>query len=255
MARDTVTLAVVGDLHWHVDQRPTFHHHFKSVHEVADFLLLPGDLTGSGLPEEMRLLAAVLARVQIPVIAVLGNHDVHTDHGPEVTSILRDAGVHVLEGGGDAASFSMNGLSVGFCGTKGFCGGFGARCLTPFGEPTIKSFIAETKDEAARVDHDLRNLQTDFKVVIFHYSPIETTVEGEPRELYPFLGSSLLCEPVDKLGANLVVHGHAHLGSERGQTASGIPVRNVALPVLKRSYAILEFAPETRALRRTGTEG
>lgn len=255
MAREAVTLAVVGDLHWHVDQRPTFHHHFKSVHEVADFLVLPGDLTGSGLPEEMRLLAEVLARVQIPVIAVLGNHDVHTDNGPVAMRILQDAGIHVLQGGGDAVQFDVHGLSVGFCGTKGFCGGFGARCLTPFGEPAIKEFIAETKEEAAHIDHDLRNLQTDFKVVIFHYSPIEATVLGEPRELFPFLGSSLLCEPVDKLGADLVVHGHAHLGSERGETASGIPVRNVALPVLKRSYAILEFTPESRSLRRTGTTG
>jgi Icc-related predicted phosphoesterase len=255
MPGDAVTLAVVGDLHWHVDQRPTFHHHFKSVHEVADFLVLPGDLTGAGLSEEARLLAEVLARVQIPIIAVLGNHDVHTDNGPEVTRILEDAGVHVLHGGGDAVTLTARGVSVGFCGTKGFCGGFGARCLTPFGEPAIKAFIAETKDEAARIDHDLRGLRADFTVVVFHYSPIETTVQGEPRELYPFLGSSLLCEPVDKLGANLVVHGHAHLGTERGQTEAGIPVRNVALPVLKRSYAILEFTPETRALRPTGTEG
>ncbi|OPZ85717.1 MAG: Calcineurin-like phosphoesterase superfamily domain protein [bacterium ADurb.Bin429] len=255
MAADALTLAVVGDLHWHVDQRPTFHHHFKSVHEVADFLILPGDLTGAGLSEEARLLAEVLAKVRIPVIAVLGNHDVHTDNGPEVTRILEDAGVRVLHGGGDAVTFTAHGMTVGFCGTKGFCGGFGARCLTPFGEPAIKEFIAETKEEAARVDHDLRDLHADFKVVIFHYSPIETTVQGEPRELYPFLGSSLLCEPVDKLGANLVVHGHAHLGAERGHTESGIPVRNVALPVLKRSYAILEFAAETRVMRATGTDG
>lgn len=255
MAGDAVTLAVVGDLHWHVDQRPTFHHHFKSVHEVADFLVLPGDLTGAGLPAEARLLAGVLARVQIPIIVVLGNHDVHSDQGPEVTRILQDAGAHVLHGGGDAVTFTARGVTVGFCGTKGFCGGFGARCLTPFGEPSIKSFIAETKDEAARVDHDLRGLRTDLKIVIFHYSPIETTVCGEPRELYPFLGSSLLCEPVDKLGADLVVHGHAHLGTELGQTESGIPVRNVALPVLKRSYAILEFATASRTMRMTGTEG
>jgi Icc-related predicted phosphoesterase len=254
MTRDAVTLAVVGDLHWQVDQRPTYHHHFKTVHEVADFLVLPGDLTGAGVPEEARLLAEVLALVQIPVIAVLGNHDVHTDHGPEVAAILRDAGVTVLDGGGDAARFTVRGVRIGFCGTKGFCGGFGARCLTPFGESSIKEFIAETKREAGRIDADLRSLDTDFKVVILHYAPIEATVSGEPRELYPFLGSSLLCEPIDKLGANLVVHGHAHLGSERGQTESGIPVRNAALPVLKRSYAIFEFAADTGAMR-TGTEG
>lgn len=253
MPNDPIKLAVVGDIHWHVDRRRTFHHHFETVHEVADFLVLPGDLTGSGLPEEMQLLADILVQVKVPVIAVLGNHDMHTDHTDEVIKILRDAGVHLLLGGGDAVSFTVRGISLGFCGTKGFCGGFGARCLTPFGEPSIKSFIAETKEEAARIDHDLRSLNTDLKIVVLHYAPVADTVQGEPKELFPFLGSSLLCEPIDRIGANLVVHGHAHYGTERGRTESGIPVRNVALPVLQRSYAIMEFAPENLPLRQTGT--
>ena len=155
--------------------------------------------------------------------------------------MLRDAGVQVLLGGGDAVSFSVRGTTVGFCGTKGFCGGFGARCLTPFGENTIKSFIAETKEEAERIRHDLQALHTHLKIVVLHYAPVEATVIGEPRELFPFLGSSLLCGPIDEVGANLVVHGHAHYGTEHGATESGIPVRNTALPVLKRSYAVLEF--------------
>lgn len=255
MSLDPIKLAVVGDIHWHVDRRRTFHHHFETVHEVADFLVLPGDLTGSGLPEEMALLAHVLAQVRVPVIAVLGNHDMHTDHAEEITAILRDAGVSVLHGGGDAISFTIRGVTIGFCGTKGFCGGFGARCLTPFGEHTIKQIIAETKEEAARIEFDLTHLRTQMKVVVLHYSPVEDTVKGEPRELYPFLGSSLLCEPIDRIGADLVVHGHAHYGSERGKTESGIPVRNVALPVLQRSYAILEFSEEnqSRQFRETGT--
>ncbi|HEX2948631.1 MAG TPA: metallophosphoesterase [Armatimonadota bacterium] len=244
MPSDPIKLAVVGDIHWHVDRRRTFHHHFETVHEVADVLVLPGDLTGSGLPEEMRLLASVLSEVKVPIVAVLGNHDMHTDHTEEVSDILREAGVHLLHGGGDGVSFNIRGMSIGFCGTKGFCGGFGARCLTPFGEQAIKHFIRETKEEAARIEYDLQSLHTDLKVVILHYAPIEETVHGEPIELYPFLGSSLLCEPIDRVGADLVVHGHAHYGSERGQTESGIPVRNVALPVLKRSYAILEFSTE-----------
>ncbi len=245
-----VTIAAVGDIHWHVERRRTFHHHFDTVHEVADFLVLPGDLTGSGLPEEARLLAAILARVRIPVICVLGNHDVHTDHTDEVVAILRDAGVRVLRGGGDAVTFARNGLTVGFCGTKGFCGGFGARCLTPFGEPSIKTFIAETKEEAARIHYDLRTLDTDLRIVVLHYAPVEDTVTGEPRELYPFLGSSLLCEPIDRLGADLVLHGHAHYGAECGASECGVPVRNVALPVLQRSYAIFEFPPEMIAARK-----
>jgi len=248
--QDPVKLAVVGDLHWHVDLRRTFHHHFETVHEVADFLVLPGDLTGSGLPEETRLLGSILRQVKVPVIAVLGNHDVHTDHVDENIAILRDAGVHVLLGGGDAVTFTVREISVGFCGTKGFCGGFGARCLTPFGEVAIKEFIAETKDEAARIANDLAGMEADLRVVVLHYSPVEETVQGEPRELYPFLGSSLLCEPIDRIGADLVLHGHAHYGSERGKTACGIPVRNVALPVLKRSYAIIEFSPESLPMRQ-----
>lgn len=246
MPEDPVKLAVVGDLHWHVERRRTYHHHFETVHEVADILVLPGDLTGSGLPEEMRMLAEILRDVRIPVVTVLGNHDVHTDHTTEVVQILQEAGVHVLQGGGDAVTFAIRGISIGFCGVKGFCGGFGARCLTPFGETSIKEFITETKREAERLRYDLTNLRTDIRVVVMHYAPIEDTVQGEPRELYPFLGSSLLCGPIDELGANLVVHGHAHYGSERGMTESGIPVRNAALPVLKRSYAVLEFSSESQ---------
>jgi len=250
MASQPITVAAVGDLHWHVERRRTFHHHFQTIHEVADFLVLPGDLTGSGLPEEARLLAEILAEVRIPVIAVLGNHDMHTDHNEELVHILQDVGVHVLLGGGDAATFTVRDVSVGFCGTKGFCGGFGARCLTPFGEQAIKDFIAETKDEAARIEDDLTNMTTDIRVVVLHYAPIEATVRGEPRELFPFLGSSLLCGPIDRLGANLVLHGHAHYGTERGESEAGIPVRNVALPVLNRSYAVFEFSPETMPIRR-----
>ena len=245
-----VVVAAVGDIHWHVERRRTYHHHFDTVHEVADFLVLPGDLTGSGLPEEMRALAEVLARVQVPVLCVLGNHDMHTDHTEECIRILRDTGVHVLQGGGDAVTFERNGLTIGFCGTKGFCGGFGARCLTPFGERSIKTFISETKDEAARIHHDLSGMECDIRIVILHYAPVQDTVLGEPMELYPFLGSSLLCEPIDRLGADLVLHGHAHYGSEHGASESGIPVRNVALPVLQRSYATFEFPPEMVMARK-----
>lgn len=250
MVLQPITVAAVGDLHWHVERRRTFHHHFETIHEVADFLVLPGDLTGSGLPEEMRLLSEILVEVRVPVIAVLGNHDMHTDHCEEVIHILHDAGVHVLQGGGDALTFTVREVTIGFCGAKGFCGGFGARCLTPFGEKAIKDFIAETKDEAARIEHDLHHMHTDLRVVVLHYAPIETTVRGEPPELYPFLGSSLLAGPIDRLGANLVLHGHAHYGSERGETEAGIPVRNVALPVLKRSYAVFEFSQEMLPMRR-----
>ena len=249
MSEEPVKLAVVGDVHWHVDRRLTFHHHFETVDEVADFLVLPGDLTGSGLVEEIRLLAAVLSRVRVPVIVVLGNHDVHSDHGETLVQVLRDAGVYVLQGGGDAVTFTAHGRSIGFCGTKGFCGGFGARCLTPFGEPSIKAFIAETKEEAERLRTDLTHMRTDLRVVVLHYAPIESTVVGEPRELYPFLGSSLLCGPIDELGADLVLHGHAHSGTERGLTESGIPVRNTALPVLQRSYALLEFSAKGSPVR------
>jgi len=250
MAEKPIVVAAVGDIHWHIERRRTFHHHFDIVHTVADFLVLPGDLTGAGLPEEIRSLAAVLRRVRVPVICVLGNHDMHSERTDEVIAILRDAGVHVLLGGGDAVTCEVQGITIGFCGVKGFCGGFGARCLTPFGERSIKTFIAETKEEAACIYQDLSSMTCDIRIVVMHYAPVIDTVVGEPMELYPFLGSSLLCEPIDRLGADLILHGHAHYGAEYGASESGIPVRNVALPVLKRSYATFEFPPEMVRARR-----
>jgi len=234
-----IRLAVVADIHWHAERRPSYRHHFDQVHEVADILVLPGDLTGQGLLEEARSLCQQLRRVTIPIIAVLGNHDVHSRHDDSIPHLLEDAGVMLLNG--KTARLQINGLSVGFTGTKGFCGGFGARCLTPFGEREIKEFIAVTRDEAAKLENGLKSLETDIRVAVLHYSPVAETLEGEPVELYPFLGSSLLSEPVDRVGADIILHGHAHHGVERGATQSGIPVRNAALPVIGRSWAVYEL--------------
>jgi len=156
-----------------------------------------------------------------------------------IARLLEDVGVLLLDG--KTASLQVNGLTVGFTGTKGFCGGFGARCLTPFGEREIKEFIAVTREEAAKLEHGLSSLSTDVRVVVLHYSPVADTLDGEPVELYPFLGSSLLSEPIDRLGADIILHGHAHHGVERGATQGGIPVRNAALPVIGRSWAVYEL--------------
>ena len=237
MAR--VRLAVVADIHWHEQRRESYRHHFDRVHEFADVLVLPGDLTGQGLLPEAVSLAQALARVRVPVVAVLGNHDVHARDGGGVSQALADVGVRFLDG--EPVTVQVNGVRLGFTGTKGFCGGFGARCLTPFGEQEIKDFIAVTRDEAAKLEQGLRSLETDVRVAVLHYAPIAETLDGEPVELYPFLGSSLLSEPVDRLGADLILHGHAHHGLERGSTQAGIPVRNAALPVIGRSWAVYDL--------------
>jgi len=234
-----IRLAVVADIHWHEQRRESYRHHFDRVHEEADLLVLPGDLTGQGLLEEARSLAAQLAKVRIPMVGVLGNHDVHASNDGVIARLLEDVGVLLLDG--KTASLQVNGLTVGFTGTKGFCGGFGARCLTPFGEREIKEFIAVTREEAAKLEHGLSSLSTDVRVVVLHYSPVADTLDGEPVELYPFLGSSLLSEPIDRLGADIILHGHAHHGVERGATQGGIPVRNAALPVIGRSWAVYEL--------------
>ena len=234
-----IRLAVVADIHWHEQRRASYRHHFDRVHEFADVLVLPGDLTGQGLMAEARSLAEQLAKARIPMVAVLGNHDVHARSDHSIIGVLADAGAVFLNGA--TVTLKVGDLTVGFAGTKGFCGGFGARCLTPFGEQEIKDFIGVTREEAAKLEEGLGSLQAEVRVVVLHYSPVAQTLDGEPAELYPFLGSSLLSEPIDRLGADIILHGHAHHGVERGTTQAGIPVRNTALPVIGRSWAVYEL--------------
>jgi Icc-related predicted phosphoesterase len=227
-----IRLAAVGDLHVTRQSQGVYAPLFAAAAERADILLLCGDLIDHGLPEEAAVLATDLGRVgkKMPIMAVLGNHDIESGQEAEVRRILQEAGVVVLDG--DAHEVG----EVGFVGVKGFCGGFGRRTLEPWGEPAIKMFVREALDEALKLESGLAKLRTRHRVALLHYSPIEGTVEGEPREIYPFLGSSRLEEPLNRYGVAAVFHGHAHRGALEGKTREGIVVYNVAAPLLRRSF-------------------
>jgi len=205
-------------------------------------LLLCGDFTDYGLPEEARILARELtAAVKIPVVAVLGNHDYEAGSQHEIRQILGDIGVAVLDG--EATEID----GVGFAGVKGFAGGFGRGALGPWGEPAIKAFVQEAVSEAMKLEAALARLRSHRRVALMHYAPIRGTCEGEPPEILPYLGSSRLEEPINRYRVSAVFHGHAHRGTAEGRTSSGVPVYNVAMPLLTRvnpdrpPYLILEL--------------
>jgi Icc-related predicted phosphoesterase len=234
-----IRVAAAGDLHFGPDSAGTFRPAIESLEGRADILLLAGDLTKLGRVEEAEVLAHELADAPVPVIAVLGNHDYHSDQVHSVRGLLEGAGVRVLEG--EAAVIDVDGQRLGIAGAKGFGGGFAGACATDFGEPEMKGFIRETKAAADRLGRALASLTADVRVVLLHYSPVKETLHGEPPEIYAFLGSYLLAEAVDHEGADLVLHGHAHRGIEHGVTPGGIPVRNVAQPVINRPYRVFVF--------------
>jgi Icc-related predicted phosphoesterase len=203
---------------------------FAKVVETAEVLLLAGDLTDYGTADEARVLAKELSHLRIPTAAVLGNHDVESGQEAEVRNILRDAGVVMLDG--DAVELA----GVGIAGVKGFGGGFGARALGAWGEQIIKQFVHEAVNEALKLEAALARLRTPSKVVLLHYAPVQQTVEGEPLEIYPFVGSSRLEDPIDRFPVSLVVHGHAHRGQLEGATKARVPVYNVSMPLLARTF-------------------
>ena len=238
----TVRIAAVADVHLGVESAGQLRPHLEHVGEQADMLLLAGDLTRLGERDEAAVLAEELRGLPVPVIAVLGNHDHHAGTADLVVKLLDDADVRVLEG--DTAVVEVGSTTVGVAGVKGFGGGFAGACGSEFGEDEMKAFMAHTRDVACSLEQALASLDTDVKVALLHYSPVEATLQGERLEIYPFLGSYLLAEAIDRGGADLALHGHAHAGTERGVTAGGVPVRNVAQPVLRRSYAIYCLGPD-----------
>jgi Icc-related predicted phosphoesterase len=216
-------IAAIADFHFSPQIHDRVRDSLNRVRSEADVLVLAGDLTNFGRPEEMESLLNVLVRLRIPTIAVLGNHDYESGHAAALMKMMTDEGVKVLDG----TAYERDG--VGFAGTKGFPGGFGRGALTAFGEPEVKAFVQGAIDEALKLERALSQLRTAKRVVVLHYAPIADTVKGEPPEIYPYLGSSRLAEVVDRHGADLVVHGHAHAGSPEGKTTAGCPVYNVAM--------------------------
>jgi Icc-related predicted phosphoesterase len=224
-------LAAVGDLHVKKTSQGQLQPLLAPVNEHADVLLLCGDLTDYGMKEEAVILAQELnAAVRIPIVAVLGNHDYESGNQDEVCRILTAAGVKVLDG----EAFEIQG--VGIAGAKGFSGGFGRATLGAWGEPATKRFVQEAIDEAIKLEGALARLRTQRRVALLHYSPIRATVENEPPEIISYLGTSRLEEPINRHPVDVVFHGHAHHGALEGRTSTGIPVYNVAMPLLLQQF-------------------
>jgi len=228
--RDVIRVAAMADLHCTKASAGSFQAALTRVGESADVLVLCGDLTDYGLPEEAQVLAKELGVVKLPTIAVLGNHDFESEQSAEVVEILSQAGVRVLDG------TACEVAGVGFAGAKGFAGGFGARALQSWGEGPVKTFVRTAIEETLKLESALARLRTASRVVLLHYAPVAATVEGEPLEIYPFLGSSRLEEPINRFAPTVVFHGHAHRGRPDGATAGAVPVYNVALPLLRERF-------------------
>ena len=228
--QQTVRLAAVGDIHIRKTSQGALKAVLAPLSDAADVLLLCGDLTDYGLPEEAQVLAKELSGVHIPMVGVLGNHDYESGQQTEVCRILTDAGVKLLDGE------SVEIAGVGFAGAKGFAGGFGRATLGAWGERAIKSFVQEALDETLKFESALARLRTPRRVALLHYSPVAATVQGEPLEIYPWLGTSRLEEPLNRYPVDVVFHGHAHYGSPEGRTQGGVLVFNVALPLLRTRY-------------------
>jgi Icc-related predicted phosphoesterase len=225
--KETLRIAAVADIHVKKNSQGSLQALFTQATETADVILLCGDLTDYGTVEEAKILAKeITTALRIPAIGVLGNHDLESGQEAEVVKILSDAGVVMLDGD----SHELHG--VGFAGVKGFAGGFGRRQLGAWGEKIIKDFVHEAIEEALKLEKALTRLRTPQKIAVLHYSPIHATVENEPPEIIAFLGSSRLEEPIDRYRCTVAFHGHAHRGSPEGTTKSGVPVYNVAMPLL-----------------------
>jgi Icc-related predicted phosphoesterase len=221
-------IAATADLHFTPQGYDRIRDIMSRVRDEADLLVLAGDLTNYGRPPEMESLLNAIVRLRLPTVAVLGNHDYESGQEGELIRMMSAEGIKVLDGTG----YERDG--VGFAGTKGFIGGFGRGVLTAFGEPEVKAFVQAAINETMKLERALSLIRSAKIVVVLHYAPVCETVRGEPAEIYPYLGSSRLAEVVDRHGANLVLHGHAHHGSPDGKTTGGIPVHNVALTLLQQ---------------------
>jgi Icc-related predicted phosphoesterase len=214
-------------LHYFSPRYGAVQEQLAQVRDQADLLVIAGDLTNYGKPSEMEQLLNSLVRLRLPIVAVLGNHDYESGSEAALMRMMTDGGIKLLDG----TAYERDG--IGFAGTKGFPGGFGRGALTPFGEVEVKAFVQAAIDEAMKLERAMSQLRTEKRIVLLHYAPVAETVQGESPEIFPYLGSSRLAEVVDRHGADMIFHGHAHHGSLEGKTTAGIPVHNVALPILQ----------------------
>ena len=219
-------IAAVADLHFTPQSYDRIREPLSHVRDDADVLVIAGDLTNYGKPEEMHSLLNALVRLRIPIVAVLGNHDYESGQEQELIRLMTTEGIKVLDG----SSYERD--SVGFAGTKGFLGGFGRGVLTAFGEREVKAFVQASIDETMKLERALSMMRSEKTVIVTHYAPVIDTVRGEPTEIWPYLGSSRLAEVIDRHGATIALHGHAHHGHPDGKTTAGVPVHNVALSLL-----------------------
>jgi Icc-related predicted phosphoesterase len=234
-----VRIAAIGDLHCKVNFHGEIERLLEGVSDNADVLLLAGDLTDNGLIEEAEVLVEELSSIELPIMAVLGNHDHESGKSEEIKSVVQQGGVHILE------DSSLEIGKVGFVGVKGFAGGFDKTLIQPFGENILKAFIRSSIEEAVQLENSLAKMDCEHRVAVMHYSPVQGTLEGEPVELWPFLGCSRFASALDRQGADIVVHGHAHHGSLYAETPGHIPVHNVSRFVRVRSdqppYCVFEL--------------
>jgi Icc-related predicted phosphoesterase len=254
--KETVRIAALGDLHYGRTSTPgALQPLFSQISESADVLALCGDLTDYGLVEEAKaLVREITASIKIPIVCVLGNHDFESNQQDEIRKVLGDAGITTLDGD----TTEVHG--IGFAGVKGFAGGFGRRALGPWGEEIIKKFVHAAVDEALKLESALARLRTDRLIALLHYAPIAGTVEGEPLDIFPFLGCSRLEDPITRFPVTAVFHGHAHHGQPEGRTRTNVPVFNVSMSLMRerfptRPFRLIEVSTTlTAAERRSGAD-
>jgi Icc-related predicted phosphoesterase len=254
--KETVRIAALGDLHFGRTSTPgSLQPLFSQISQSADVLALCGDLTDYGLVEEAKaLVREITGSIKIPIVCVLGNHDFESNQQDEIRRVLADAGIITLDGD----TTEVHG--IGFAGVKGFAGGFGRRALGPWGEDIIKKFVHTAVDEALKLESALARLRTDRLIALLHYAPIAGTVEGEPPDIFPFLGCSRLEDPITRFPVTAVFHGHAHHGQPEGRTRTNVPVFNVSMSLMRETFPTQPFrlieigAILTAAERRSGAD-